>query len=108
MAEYPCEASRIAVDASLPSQTGVYLRKNSPFTPLFRKQLQIMKETGVVDTILENSKRGTRKITPCNDSNLILGIQSTVFLFLVIGLGILFSSFIFLMEMIYFAVQTNI
>ena len=36
LAEYPCEVARIAVDASLPSQTGVYLRKNSPFIALFK------------------------------------------------------------------------
>ncbi|XP_023343165.1 glutamate receptor 1 isoform X2 [Eurytemora carolleeae] len=108
MAEYPCEVARIAVDASLPSQTGVYLRKNSPFTALFKKQLQILKEAGVVDTIIKKSKRGTLESATCNNSNLILGFQSTVFLFVVIGVGILFSTFIFILETIISTLQPYI
>ena len=34
--ENPCEVARIAEDPVLPTQIGIYLRKNSPFTNLFQ------------------------------------------------------------------------
>ena len=34
--KYPCEVARIAEDPVLPTQIGIYLSKNSPFTHLFQ------------------------------------------------------------------------
>ncbi|XP_023322918.1 glutamate receptor ionotropic, kainate 2 isoform X2 [Eurytemora carolleeae] len=103
--KYPCEVARIAEDPVLPTQIGIYLSKNSPFTHLFQKQLSVLQETGVVNTIIEKSKSGNQGTATCNNSNLILGIQSTVFLFLVVGVGVVLSCFIFIVEFILFAVQ---
>ncbi|XP_023343162.1 glutamate receptor ionotropic, delta-1 isoform X2 [Eurytemora carolleeae] len=81
-----CEVESLAVSPILPQQTGIYLRKNSPFTELFQ---------------------GLGGVSTCNNTNVILGFQSTVFLFLVVGVGILLSCSILILENIQFRVFTR-
>ena len=86
---------------------GIIYRKNWPFTDLINYHLLVMKERGLMDKLLEPYLRATRKL--CSNQEKIksiinkpspVTINATFSLYLIQFLGLLISSFCFVIEVL--------
>ncbi|XP_023344678.1 glutamate receptor ionotropic, kainate 3 [Eurytemora carolleeae] len=86
---YPCEITKLPIEPMFPTQLGIYLKKNSSLTKIFEEQLQLLQEGGIVNTIqIQADREESRKYKVCENTNLKLGIQGTISMFIVVGVGI--------------------
>ena len=104
---YPCNLGFVKFtpkDSIL--NVGMIFKKNWPYTKLFNFQLLIMKENGMLDRILLDYKKRIK--ASCPDEHRIriilkkftpMGTEKTVFLYIIILAGLLFSALLLGVEM---------
>jgi len=97
--QFPCFATTLPIEPAAATQIGIYLEKNSPLSQLFIESLQFLQESGIVESIKQNNaKKRLMSTKVCTNEDLKLGIQSTIFLFLLILLGITSSLILLILE----------
>ena len=103
---YPCNIGYIKStpnDAIL--NVGMIFKKNWPYTKLFNFHLLMMKESGMLDQMLQKYKENLKATCP-NEKRISIilkkfvptGIEKTIFLYIVITGGFLISFIVFISE----------
>ena len=104
---YPCNIDYIKStpkDAIL--TVGMIFKKNWPYTKLFNFHLLQMRESGMLDHILQKYTKNIK--TTCPDEQRIsvvlkkftpVGMEKTIFLYVLILAGLFFSSIVFISEL---------
>ena len=104
---YPCNIDYIKStpkDAIL--TVGMIFKKNWPYTKLFNFHLLQMRESGMLDHILHKYKKKIKTTCP-NEQRISIvlkkftpvGMEKTIFLYILISLGLFFSSVVLISEL---------
>ena len=109
---YPCSLTEIQTHGKMAIRNdGMIFKKDWPFTELFNFHLLIMKEKGVLDRLLERYLNTIQK--SCPDDQTIrpilkrprpIGTEKTIFLYLILGSGFLFSFIWLVLEVLHHSI----